>query len=177
MKIKIKRKLNEGKGADIIAHGLTVNLLSGMAKKIFDKFGGIESAIKDDNIVQATELAIAMESSDKDAMLKNSRALAAVAKKYEQNREAIKNKRISDAKVEADKLLADYINYELSQNQGLSYDELMYGPMGGGAFYGAVVQQGEGLIQKAENEPTEILDKQINDLHEASKRFLDASKM
>ena len=62
------------------------------------------------------------------------------------------------------------------QDTGMSYDELMYGPAGGGPYYYSILNQGQQLVKKAKEEPTEIIDKQIQDLQKASKAFLDASK-
>ena len=70
MKIRIKRKLNEGKGADIIARGLKINLLSDLSKRVFEKFGGFEEVIEGDSekVNQAIELIIGLGSGDRQSM-------------------------------------------------------------------------------------------------------------
>ena len=177
MKIRIKRKLNEGKGADIIARGLSENLLSDMAKKILNKFGGLEQIMKEDGtLMSAVELAIGMEIDNKEALKSNATAFSGFAKEYEQKKQAIIAKRVKKAEAEAQKMEDDYIDQMLQDNPGMSYDELMYGPMGGGPYYYAVLAHADLHRKKAEEEPTDMIDEQIELLHKASKSFLSASK-
>jgi len=177
MKIRIKRKLNEGKGADIIARGLSENLLSDMAKKILNKFGGLEQIMKEEGtLMSAVELAIGMEIDNKEALKSNATAFSGFAKEYEQKKQAIIAKRVKKAEAEAQKMEDDYIDQMLQDNPGMSYDELMYGPMGGGPYYYAVLAHADLHRKKAEEEPTDMIDEQIELLHKASKSFLSASK-
>ena len=177
MKIRIKRKLNEGKGADIIARGLSENLLSDMAKKILNKFGGLEQIMKEEGtLMSAVELAIGMEIDNKEALKSNATAFSGFAKEYEQKKQAIIAKRVKKAEAEAQKMEDDYIDQMLQDNPGMSYDELMYGPMGGGPYYYAVLAHADLHRKKAKEEPTDMIDKQIEQLHKASKSFLSASK-
>ena len=176
MKIRIKKRLNEGKGADTISRGLSKNLLSDTAKKIINKFGGIEGALETEDIGTATELAIGMEIGNKKALEQNSRAFEAIAKDFEDKKKALIAKRIQDAEAEANKMEQQYIDYILEQNPGRNWDEILYGPMGGGPFYYKVLDQGEQLVKDAKEQPTDAIDKQIQDLYKASKSFLEASK-
>ena len=178
MKIRIKRKLNEGKGADIIARGLSTNLLSDMAKKILNKSGGLEQIMEEDgSLLSVVELAIGMEIDNKKALNANATAFSGFASEYEQKKQAIIAKRVGKAEAEAQKMEDDYIDQMLQDNPGMSYDELMYGPAGGGPYYSSVLDQGKQLVKKAKEQPTEILDKQIEQLQKASKLFLDASEL
>ena len=87
MKIRIKKKLNEGKGADIIARGLKVNLLSDVSKKIFNKFGGFEKVIQGDEetINQAVETIMALGYGDKQSMKNDSNIFKEFARSSELN--------------------------------------------------------------------------------------------
>ncbi len=87
MKIRIKKKLNEGKGADIIARGLKVNLLSDVSKKIFNKFGGFEKVMQGDEeiINQVIEMIMALGSGDKQSMKNDSNIFKEFAKSSELN--------------------------------------------------------------------------------------------
>ena len=177
MKIRIKRKLNEGKGADIIARGLSRNLLSDMVKKILNKFGGLEQIMTEEGtLLSAVELAIGMELDNKEALKSNATAFSGFAKEYEQKKEAIIAKRVQDAEAVAYKKVQEYIDYELERNPGMTWDEILYGPMGGGPYYYVILQQGEQLVKKAKEEPTDMVDEQIEKLYKASKLFLDASR-
>lgn len=177
MKIRIKRKLNEGKGADIIARGLSENLLSDMAKKILNKFGGLEQIMKEEGtLLSAVELAIGMEINNKEALKSNATAFSGFAKEYEQKKQDIITKRIEKAEAEAQKMEDDYIDHMLEQYPRMTWDEMLYGPMGGGPFYYAVLAHADLHRKKAEEEPTDTIDKQIELLHKASKSFLSASK-
>ena len=70
MKIRIKKRLNEGKGANIIARGLNINLLSDNAKRIFNKFGGFEEVMQGDEetINQVIELITGLSFKDKESL-------------------------------------------------------------------------------------------------------------
>ena len=87
MKIRIKRKLHEGKGADIIARGLKINLLSDLSKKVFDRLGGFEEVIEGDSgkINQAIELIIALGSGDRQSMENDSNIFREFARMSEEN--------------------------------------------------------------------------------------------
>ena len=177
MKIRIKKRLNEGKGADIISRGLSRNLLSDMAKKILNKFGGLEQIMKEDGtLMSAVELAIGMEIDNKEALKSNATAFSGFAKEYEQKKQDIITKRIEKAEAEAQKMEDDYIDHMLKQHPNMSYEELMYGPAGGGPHYYAVLAHADLHRKKAEEEPTDMIDEQIELLYKASKSFLSASK-
>ena len=70
MKIRIKKRLNEGKGPNIIARGLNINLLSDNAKRIFNKFGGFEEVMQGDEetINQVIELITGLSFKDKESL-------------------------------------------------------------------------------------------------------------
>ena len=176
MKIRIKKTLNEGKGADIISRGLTRNLLSDTAKKIINKFGGIEGALETEDILTATELAIGMETGNKKALERNSRAFGAIAKDYEDKKKDLIAKRIQDAEKKAEEEMSEYINWMLESLPGMKWHEILYGQMGGGPYYYAILKKGKESVKDAKEQPTDTIDKQIQDLYKASKRFLDASK-
>ena len=177
MKIRIKKRLNEGKGADIISRGLSKNLLSDMAKKILNKFGGLEQIMKEDGtLMSAVELAIGMEIDNKKALNSNATAFSGFVKEYEQKKQDLIAKRVKEAEAEADKMEQDYIDHMMEQHPNMSYEELMYGPAGGGPHYYAVLAKGDQLIKKAKEEPTDVIDEQIELLRKASRSFLEASK-
>jgi hypothetical protein len=105
MKIRIKKRLNEGKGADIIARGLNVNLLSDNAKKIFNKFGGFEEVMQGDEetINQVLELIISLNFGDKQNLKNDSNVFREFARlselkvlEAEEEYEKIRNKNLDD---------------------------------------------------------------------------------
>ena len=144
MKIRIKKKLNEGKGADIISRGFYKHMIdkeidkfSDVTKKVFNKFGGINSLLEnnDEEIVkQAAELIVGLATKYK--LLDDSKILEKLhelymydinlEKKEWQKKLAIYNKEIEDSRAEGKSTSFDEIMIEKETERHNKKIENMY---------------------------------------------------
>ena len=128
MKIRIKKRLNEGKGADIIAKGFykdminqEINKLSDNVKKVFDKFGGLASLLEsneEETVKQVAELAAALTS--RYELANDSVILGSLHELYMHD--------IRIKQREWEKLLAVYIEqmeHARAEGKNVSFDEIM----------------------------------------------------
>ena len=158
MKIRIKKKLNEGKGADIITHGLNANFLSDTTKRVLDKKGGLTALLSGDKeiLFQVIELAIGLGFNNKENLIKDAKIFRSMTSSNDAKIEKAKEE-IKKAHEQANQAEKKYLDYEMKQS-GMSYDDLMYGPAGGGPFYGIILQKNREKIDAAENKLKKIED-------------------
>ena len=128
MKIRIKKRLNEGKGADIIAKGFykdminqEINKLSDNTKLVFHRFGGLASFLEsseEETVKQVAELAVALSS--KYDLANDSVILGSLHELYMYD--------IRLKQKEWKKLLAIYIEQmeeARAEGKNVSFDEIM----------------------------------------------------